>query len=172
MDARGVRRKATKDARTKAQVETAARLCDRGAAAAADATLRPWLELERLGYAAETQADLAKADGEAREILEAIPRAGRRRSTSRWTRSWRSARPRSCAFAATRRSAPAGLADRAVALFRAPDRRRRTGCSTTANRSSGSSSPSTAPPTSRRTSLAWIRPDDVDNRWRIALAWI
>ncbi|MFO0933564.1 MAG: VIT domain-containing protein [Planctomycetota bacterium] len=104
---------AGKAALAKARAETAARLAT--AVAASQPPLRTWYEVERLGYAAETLADLARVEGEAREVLEAVP-AG---SVEPLDAHLADRAAGVLAYVATRRTAPAGLADRVLALFRA-----------------------------------------------------
>lgn len=104
---------AGKAALAKARAETAARLAT--AVAASQPPLRTWYEVERLGYAAETLADLARVEGEAREVLDAVP-AG---SVEPLDAHLADRAAGVLAYVATRRTAPAGLADRVLALFRA-----------------------------------------------------
>ncbi len=104
---------ATRDALAAARRDTATRLA--AAVAATTPPVRTWFEVERLGYAAETLADLARVEGEAREVLEAVP-AG---SFDALDAHLADRAAGVLAYAATRRTAPAGLADRVLALFRA-----------------------------------------------------
>lgn len=104
---------AAKAARKKACEETAARF----AAAISgppgeNARVRPWLEAERLGYAAETRADLARTEEEAEILLGSIApdRADAGDSDLRLARRASLA----LAYAATRRAAPKGVPERVL----------------------------------------------------------
>jgi len=103
----------TKESRTQARTEIVARFA--AAVATAGPRMRNWLEVERLGYAAELGNDLPRIEGEARELLQAVPAT----STEPIDRLLAERAIVVLEYAATRRAAPAGLADRVVALLRA-----------------------------------------------------
>lgn len=106
-------RTAAREALATARRETARRLSD--AVGAGAPPLRTWYEVERLGYAAETLADLARLEGEAVEVLDAVP-AG---STEAIDAHLADRAAGVLAYVATRRSTPEGLADRVLARWRA-----------------------------------------------------
>ena len=153
------------DARKQARLETAARLAT--AVAAAGVTFRPWLEAERLGYAAESLADLAKTEGDARELLDAVPTS----SDAEIDALLAERAALVLAYAATRRTTPDGLADRVLALLRArleakdktlDDRYELFRLLVALDRVEEL----------EKALLSWIRPDDVDVTWRVALAYV
>ena len=103
--------RAEREAQRTARTETAARFAT--AVAAAVPPLRSWLEVERLGYAAEALADVAKVEGETRELLDAIPIASDAEVDALLAQRCVAV----LMYEATRRTAPAGLADRVLALL-------------------------------------------------------
>jgi len=154
---------AAREALAAARRDTAARLAT--AVAAAQPPVRTWFEVERLGYAAETLADLARVEGEAREVLEAVP-AG---SFDALDAHLADRAAGVLAYVATRRTAPVGLADRVLALFRAriaandrllDDRREVFALLVALDRVDELEA----------TLASWIRPDDVNVSLRAALA--
>ncbi|MCC7139499.1 MAG: tetratricopeptide repeat protein [Planctomycetes bacterium] len=164
-DTRAEAARRTREARARARTETAARFL--AAAGTADAVLRPWLELERVGYAAETLSDLARTEGEAKELLEAVPAA----SDVAVDRHLGARCAVVLAYAATRRTTPEGLADRVLAYFRA---RLAAGDRVTGPRGQlvRLLLALDRPEELEQTLLSWIRPDDVDVRLRTMLAYV
>lgn len=104
-----------REALAEARRRTAERLAV--AVAAAAPPLHRWLEVERLGYAAEARADAARLEGEAKELLEAVP-AG---STAPADAVLSGRAVVVLHFLATRRGAAPELADRLVAWLDARD---------------------------------------------------
>ncbi len=160
-----------REARTKARAETSARFAT--AVAAAAAPLRAWLDVERLGYLVESQADLGKAEGEARELLDGLPASADESEERETDRLLAKRAAVVLAYAATRRGAPAGLADRVLAYLRT-------------RLAAGDRVPIVdaryevfrllvaldRAEDLEKDILAWIRPDEADPTWRVALAYL
>ncbi|MCE9638471.1 MAG: hypothetical protein K8T90_22450 [Planctomycetes bacterium] len=164
--------------RTDARKAFAARLAVE--AKTAPATMRPWLEIERLGLLAELGTEPATVEAETRELLLSAPPTTGLSTTDdtgdvtlgdEATVILRERCVLTLSYLAVRRDAPEGLADRVVALFR--DRLEK--------------EPSTLDwryaifrllvaldrvPELEAALRSWIEPAKVDSRWRTALGYV
>ena len=154
-----------REAGTKANAETAARLA--AALATAPAEHRPWFELERIGYAAESGADAPAVETAAKAVLTDIP------ATSEEPLDRLRARRATLvlAYLATRRRAPEGLADRVVAWLtereaakdpRFDPRAELFRLLVALDRADAL----------EKALAGWIRPEEADLTWRMALAYL
>ncbi|HVG93421.1 MAG TPA: hypothetical protein VND21_03155 [Planctomycetota bacterium] len=154
-----------REATTASATAAAARFAE--ALASPDPLLRPWFEAERVGFAAEARADLARTEGEARELLDAVPAGGPEDAD----RLLAERAATVLAYAATRRGTPDGLADRVLSLLRAriaagdttlDDRYHVFRLLVALDRASDL----------EKDLVAWASPEDASPAWPLALAYL
>ncbi len=154
-----------REAGTQANVETAARLA--AALATTPAEHRPWLELERIGYAAEGGADAPGVEAAAKAVVADVP------ATSEEPLDRLRARRATLVleYLATRRKAPEGLADRVVAWLgeREAAKDPRIDARAELFRLLVALDRAEA---LEKTLVGWIRPEEADLTWRLALAYL
>ncbi len=163
----------TREAKRKASEGVAARLAT-AVAASAD-PFRPWLEIERSAYSAESGGDLARVETDARALLATLPPAPTPVEGQAPLAPWKMLLARRAsillAYAATRRAAPEGLADRVLAVLveraaaddRLLDARYEVFRLLVALDRADELDKDLA---------SWIREDDVTLSWRVALAYL